>query len=170
MGFAGQYYITQEQLDALNEENRAQALLRAVLLDEDQIAAYGDLLQPIPDDRLVDFTQDTYAEDCAACRADAVQSFTATRTGFTAETNYDADRLVFFSVPYDDGFTATINGAPARLEKIDDGLMALRVPAGQASITCTYHTPGLRTGTTVSLSALAVYAVYLVVLKKKKKL
>ena len=48
--------------------------------------------------------------------------------------------------------------------------MALRVPAGQASITCTYHTLGLRTGTTVSLSALVVYAAYLVVLKKKKKL
>ena len=170
MGFAGQYYITQEQLDALNEENRAQALLRAVLLDEDQIAAYGDLLQPIPADRLTDFSQDAYAEDCAACRTGTVQSFTATRTGFTAETNYDSDRLVFFSVPYDDGFTATINGTPARLEKVDDGLMALRVPAGQASITCTYHTPGLRTGTTVSLAALVVYAAYLVVLKKKKKL
>ena len=72
MGFAGQYYITQEQLDALNEENRAQALLRAVLLDEDQIAAYGDLLQPIPDDRLTDFSQDAYAEDCAACRTGTV--------------------------------------------------------------------------------------------------
>ena len=43
-------------------------------------------------------------------------------------------------------------------------------PAGQASITCTYHTPGLRTGTTVSLATLVVYAAYLVVLKKKKKL
>ena len=46
--------------------------------------------------------------------------------------------------------------------------MALRVPAGQTSITCTYHTPGLRTGTIISLAALAVYGAYLVVLKKRK--
>lgn len=101
-------------------------------------------------------------------RAEAVENFTATRTGFTAETDYDTDRLVFFSVPYDDGFTAAINGEPAKIEKVDNGLMALRVPAGQTSITCTYHTPGLRTGTIISLAALAVYGAYLVVLKKRK--
>lgn len=76
--------------------------------------------------------------------------------------------LVFFSVPYDDGFTAAINGKTAKIEKVDNGLMALRVPAGQTSITCTYHTPGLRTGTIISLAALAVYGAYLVVLKRKK--
>ena len=168
MGFAQQYYVTADQLDQVGEDSRAQILLRAVLLDEDQIAAYGDLLQPIPDDRLTNCTQDTYAEDCTACRAEAVENFTATRTGFTAETDYDTDRLVFFSVPYDDGFTAAINGEPAKIEKVDNGLMALRVPAGQTSITCTYHTPGLRTGTIISLAALAVYGAYLVVLKRKK--
>ena len=168
MGFAQQYYVTADQLDQVDEDSRAQVLLRAVLLDEDQIAAYGDLLQPIPDDGLTNCTQDTYAEDCTACRAEAVENFTATRTGFTAETDYDTDRLVFFSVPYDDGFTAAINGEPAKIEKVDNGLMALRVPAGQTSITCTYHTPGLRTGTIISLAALAVYGAYLVVLKKRK--
>ena len=168
MGFAQQYYVTADQLDQVGEDSRAQILFRAVLLDEDQIAAYGDLLQPIPDDRLTNCTQDTYAEDCTACRAEAVENFTATRTGFTAETDYDTDRLVFFSVPYDDGFTAAINGKTAKIEKVDNGLMALRVPAGQTSITCTYHTPGLRTGTIISLAALAVYGAYLVVLKRKK--
>ena len=168
MGFAQQYYVTADQLDQVGEDSRAQVLLRAVLLDEDQIAAYGDLLQPIPDDRLTNCTQDTYAEDCTACHAEAVGNFTATRTGFTAETDYDTDRLVFFSVPYDDGFTAAINGKTAKIEKVDNGLMALRVPAGQTSITCTYHTPGLRTGTIISLAALAVYGAYLVVLKRKK--
>ena len=168
MGFAQQYYVTADQLDQVGEDSRAQILLRAVLLDEDQIAAYGDLLQPIPDDRLTNCTQDTYAEDCTACRAEAVENFTATRTGFTAETDYDTDRLVFFSVPYDDGFTAAINGKTAKIEKVDNGLMALRVPVGQTSITCTYHTPGLRTGAIISLAALAVYGAYLVVLKRKK--
>ncbi len=130
MGFAQQYYVTADQLDQVDEDSRAQVLSRAVLLDEDQIAAYGDLLQPIPDDGLTNCTQDTYAEDCTDCRAEAVENFTATRTGFTAETDYDTDRLVFFSVPYDDGFTAAINGEPAKIEKVDNGLMALRVPGG----------------------------------------
>ena len=169
MGFAARYYITQDQLDAADEADRAQLLLRAVVLTEDQIAEYGSLLAPLPQDKLGNCSQTTYPEDCAQDRAEAVRSFTATRTGFTAATNYTTDRLVFFSVPYDDGFTATVNGAPATVEKVDDGLMALRVPAGQATITCTYHTPGLRTSTAISLAGLALYAVYLVFLTKQRK-
>ena len=154
---------------SFDEDSRAQVLLRAVLLDEDQIAAYGDLLQPIPDDGLTNCTQDTYAEDCTACRAEAVENFTATRTGFTAETDYDTDRLVFFSVPYDDGFTATVNGEPATIEKVDDGLMAVCVPAGENEIEFTYHTPGLKVSATVSAVAIVVYGVYLGILRKKKR-
>lgn len=52
-------------------------------------------------------------------------SFTATRTGFTAQADLEAENLVLFSVPYDDGFTATVNGVPAEVEKVDNGLMAV---------------------------------------------
>ena len=34
MGFAQQYYVTADQLDQVDEDSRAQVLLRAVLLDE----------------------------------------------------------------------------------------------------------------------------------------
>ena len=169
MGFAARYYITQDQLDAADEADRAQLLLRAVVLTDEQIAEYGSLLAPLPQDKLGNCSQTTYPEDCAQDKANGVESFTATRTGFTATTNYTTDRLIFFSVPYDDGFTAAVNGSPVTVEKVDDGMMALRVPAGQASITCTYHTPGLRTSTAVSLAALALYAVYLVFLTKQRK-
>ena len=100
---------------------------------------------------------------------EAVENVAATRTGFTAETDYDTDRLVFFSVPYDDGFTATVNGEPATIEKVDDGLMAVCVPAGENEIEFTYHTPGLKVSATVSAVAIVVYGVYLGILRKKKR-
>ena len=86
------------------------------------------------------------------------KTFTATRTGFTAETDY-TDRLVFSVCPTSDGFTAAINGGIGQKSKrLDNGLMALRVPAGGAN---QHHLhlphPGLRTGFHhISLAALAV--------------
>ena len=123
MGFAYDYYVTQEQLDGVPEDERAQILLRALLLDDGQIARYGALLDPLPDDALADRSADTYAADCEARRAAAVPQFTTTRTGFTAHSCYDEPQLVFFSVPYDDGFTATVNGAPAAIERVDLSLI-----------------------------------------------
>ena len=95
--------------------------------------------------------------------------FTATRTGFTAKTAYDTDALVFFSVPYDDGFTATVNGVPAEVEKVDNGLMAVAAPAGHSEIVFTYHTAGLRQSVAVSAGAIVVYAVWVAVLHRKKR-
>ena len=150
MGFAYDYYVTQEQLDAVPEEERAQILLRALLLDDGQIARYGALLDPLPDEELADRSAETYAADCAARRAAALPQFT-------------------FSVPYDDGFTATVNGQPAAIERVDWGLMAVEVPAGDADITFTYHTPGLAPAAGICLAAWAVYAAYLFVHFVKRK-
>lgn len=169
MGFTYDYYVTQEQLETVPEEERAQILMRALLLDEDQLETYAGLLDPLPQEELEDRTAETYAEDCAARRAVAVADFTATRTGFTAKTDYQEEELVFFSVPYDAGFTATINGEPATIEKVDNGLMAVLVPAGEATIEFTYHTPGLALSAGISLAGVAVYAVYLLLLYRKRK-
>ena len=65
--------------------------------------------------------------------------------------------------------TATVNGQPADIEKVDNGLMAVRVPAGAADIVFTYHTPGLALSAGVSLAGLAVYAGYLLLLHFKRK-
>ena len=169
MGFTYEYYVTPEQLETVPQEERAQILMRALLLEEDQIETYAGLLEPLPEEELVRRDAETYAADCADRRASAVTSFTATDTGFTARTNYADQELVFFSVPWDAGFTATVNEVPAVVEKVDNGLMAILVPEGEAEIQCTYHTPGLGLSAGISLAGVAVYGVYILLLYRRRK-
>ena len=169
MGFTYDFYVTKAQLDTVPEKERAQILMRALLLDEEQIETYAGLLDPLPEEELEDRTANRYAEDCADRRAGGVVEFAANRSGFTAHTNYADQELVFFSVPYDDGFTATVNGVPAVIEKVDNGLMAVLVPAGDADIEFTYHTPGLALSARISLAGVAVYGVYLLFLHRTRK-
>ena len=169
MGFTYDFYVTADQLETVPEEERAQILMRALLLDEDQLDTYAGWLDPLPQAELEDRTADRYAADCADRRATSVENFTATNTGFTAHTHYAGEELVFFSVPYDDGFTATVNGEPVPIEKVDNGLMAIAVPAGDADIVCTYHTPGLALSVRISLAAVVIYGGYLLVLYRKRK-
>ena len=168
MGFTYDYYVTKQTYEASVKTLRSNLLMRALVLEDEDVAQYGQYLTELPDAMLDDLHYDSYTQDCADRRAHSCSVFQMNNAGFHAEITLDKANLVFFSVPYDDGFTAAINGEPAKIEKVDNGLMALRVPAGQTSITCTYHTPGLRTGTIISLAALAVYGAYLVVLKRKK--
>ena len=172
LGTAYDYYVTQEQLDTVPEDKRANVLMKAVLLDEEQISLYGANLKPLPEEALEQRTYEAYAADCAARREAGVTAFTATRTGFTAVCGYDRETLVLFPVPYDDGFSATVNGQPANIEKVDNGLMAVAVPGGvpEVRVEFTYHTKGLSLSAAVSAAAAAVYLVYLLWLRRKRNI
>lgn len=73
--------------------------------------------------------------------------------------------LMFFSVPYDEGWSAFVNGEQVLIEKANIGFMAVRVPTGNAVIRFEYNTPGLIEGGYISLSAAAVFIVYLIAVR-----
>ncbi len=63
-----------------------------------------------------------------------------------------------------DGWTATVDGAPARIEHADALVRAVKVPSGKHIIEMRYRTPGLRAGAIVSaLAWLALVAAWLLV-------
>ena len=65
----------------------------------------------------------------------ACSDFTYDSYGFTAHYTSDKERLVFFSVPYESGWTATVNGEPVDIENVNIGFMAVKVPAGTSGNT-----------------------------------
>ncbi len=160
LGLTFDYYITPDLFEQIPDEQRGNVLLKALLLTEEQAEAWSDTLQPLPESQLENCTWDAYVSDCDARRQSGVSGFTATADGFTAVADLEQQELVLFAVPYDDGFSATVNGQPADILLVDNGLMAVSVPAGHSDIVFTYRTPGLRLGAAVSAVALAVLAAY----------
>ena len=80
-------------------------------------------------------------------------------TRLTGTVTAPRDGLVFFSIPYDTGWTVTVDGVPAKTVAIDgtddDGAMlAARIAAGQHTVTLTYKAPGQTAGLIISLLSL----------------
>lgn len=170
MGFTYDYYITEESYETTVKNTRANLLMRALVLSEEDAETYGKYLEKLPDAKLDDLWYDTYVSDCADRRASACSSFQMTNSGFHAEITLKKDDLVFFSVPYDDGFTAYVNGKEADIVRVDEGLMAVLAPAGENTIDFVYQADGYSLASKVSLAALAAFALYAgyFVWKKKK--
>ena len=170
MGFTYDYYITEESYETTVKNTRANLLMRALVLSEEDAEAYGKYLEKLPDAKLDDLWYDTYVSDCADRRASACSSFQMTNSGFHAEIMLKKDDLVFFSVPYDDGFTAYVNGKETEVIRVDEGLMAVLAPAGENTIDFVYQADGYSLASKVSLAALAVFVLYAgyFVWKKKK--
>lgn len=171
MGFTYDYYITEESYETTIKNTRANLLMRALVLSEEDAETYGKYLKKLPDAKLDDLWYDTYVSDCADRRASACSTFQMTNSGFHAEITLKKDNLVFFSVPYDDGFTAYVNGKEADIVWVDEGLMAVLAPAGENTIDFVYQADGYSLASKVSLAALAVFVLYAgyFVWKKKKR-
>ena len=169
MGFTYDYYVTEATYEASIKTLRSNLLLRALVLTDDDVAQYGKYLTELPDAMLNDLHYDSYTQDCADRRAHSCSVFQMNNAGFHAEITMDKPNLVFFSVPYDDGFTAYVNGEKTDILRVDEGLMAVLCPAGASSIDFVYQADGLSASRVVTAVAIPVWVVYVACFVRRKR-
>ena len=140
------------------------ALLKAIVLEDDAIIRNQDILTQAPVDSFR-YSEEDYFQDCLNRKTDTCSTFTRDNYGFTATYTASArDELVFFSVPWEAGWSATVNGEEAVIEKVNVGFMAVRVPANtESTIRFNYTTPGLKAGALMTGVFLLLFIAYLCV-------
>ena len=170
-GFTYDEYITEKQFNDCSESNRHLLLLKAMVLTDEQAEKYGDILKHHSDTKDYNYTQDEYFSDCENRKKLTCSSIEFNNSSFTAKiTTGNSDELVFFSIPYESGWSATVNGQPTDIEKVNVGFMAVKVPANQTStIVFNYKTPGLTAGIVVSGVSVVIFVAYMVFWKVPKR-
>lgn len=169
MGFTYDYYVTEATYQTSIKTLRSNLLMRALVLTDEDVAQYGKYLTELSEDMLNDLHYDSYTQDCADRRAHSCSVFQMNNAGFHAEITLDKTNLVFFSVPYDDGFTAYVNGEKADILRVDEGLMAVLCPAGASSIDFVYQATGLSASRVVTAVAIPVWVVYVAYFVRRKR-
>ena len=172
-GFYFDKYITEEQYYSLDEDARHLLLMKAIVLNDEQVKKFGSMMTHIVDVKTLKYDEKSYKIDCAQLKDNVCSSFEYGKSSFTASITPPAgkDRLVFFSIPYENGWSAEVNGQPAEIEKVDIGFMAVRVTGGATSnIVFKYKTPGLDIGLIVTGVSIVLYVIYLIISKKKNLL
>ena len=169
MGFTYDYYVTEATYEASIKTLRSNLLLRALVLEDEDVEKYSSYLTELPDALLDDLHYDSYTQDCADRRAHSCSVFQMNNAGFHAEITMDKPNLVFFSVPYDDGFTAYVNGEKTGILRVDEGLMAVLCPAGTSSIDFVYQAAGLSASRVVTAVAIPVWVVYVAYFVRRKR-
>ncbi len=169
MGFSYDYYLTKTEVSELSDYQRQYAMLSALVIEDEDEAVFSGLLQPY-DATVLRRNEFNYEEACLTLIDDSASDFEYTSTGFISHTNYDESEFVFFSVPYEDGFTATVNGEITPIYKVNIGFMAVQVPAGEnVTIQFYYSTPGLNVGIMLTVFAVVVLIPYVYISNKSKK-
>lgn len=168
MGFTYDKYIDSAHFKEVPPQFKHLALMEAMVisnLDDMFEAAATGLQQTF--ERDFDYTLEEFYENYESRMSLTCYDFERDSKGFQAkiDTN-DKDEYVFFSVPYDNGWSATVNGEKAEIMRANYGFMAVKVPANQTStIRFDYHTPGILYGAFVSALCIVLLLIYLAAIK-----
>lgn len=185
MGFTYDSYITMDNLTLAQESDRSLLLMRAIGLDDEQVEKYGYLFtdgsygtystsENDDGEETETFTYpaisyEEYVKDATNRRRNASYNVTAGASGLVSNILLDKESMVFYSIPYDKGFSATVNGEPVEVLKVSSGMTAVVAPAGDNEIVFTYRTPGFRLGIVITLLCFAILIAYVVWFRMKKK-
>lgn len=159
MGFAYDAYITRDAFNDATNSNRVKMLLKGIVLEDEDVKKYSDILPELNTEQ-ADFSYEEYTDDVAERRLQSAYYFEKDTRGFTSKIDLNSENLVFFSVPYEKGWSATVNGEPAEIIRVNIGFMAVRCPEGECEIRFNYMTPGLIPGLIISAVGILILVGY----------
>lgn len=165
-GFSYDAYMSYDDCDVYEDSERAKLMLKAILLTDEQIEKYGYMYESLiqyyenPENNPA-LNHEVLAVECQKRNATSATRFETGKNSFCATVERDKETLVFFSIPYDEGWTAYVNGKQVDIEKVNVGFMAVPVKAGSSEIVFEYTTPGLKEGIIISVCSAALLVIYL---------
>ena len=146
----------------LRREKLGDTFLSAAVLSE---ADWKDLSALLPEGD--PFDDRPWQEKAQALRDHSGSRFSPSADGFMVQIEAEAPGLLVVTIPYDKGFTAAVDGQPAKILPCDLSFMAVYVGEGPHEVVFSYHTRGLREGIVLSLTAAA--ALFLIELYRRKE-
>lgn len=160
VGLVYDSFITREQFESTGEHLRARLLHRAVLVEPDDERNISKIIDPLPKSGQSNLSQDRYELDVKELGGRAASKIWPDKRGFTSEIISTAEGIAFYSVPYDKGWSATVNGIETTALKVNGGFLGVPVSQGYNTIRFDYIAPGLILGAVCSGAGIIILAVY----------
>ena len=170
IGFTYAYYVTQERFLQIPVEKRAWVMCKALVVHEEDVDKLVGM-QPLTDSQIDAVSEQDAVAELENRRRESSSSFSRDNRTFTADIHCREETMAFFSVTYDEGWSATVNGEAVPSVK-SSGLMAVPVSGGDNHIVFHYTPPGGTAGivlTAVSVLGLGVYWTLSRYLAKRKQ-
>lgn len=152
--------ISEESLKELcTEENREELLGEAIALEDGTEIGDASEIQTLKSKE-----QET-AEQNSSVTLDAPQKDSVV----TGSVHAEADGYALFMIPYEKGWSLTIDGEKAELLRGDIGFLACEVSEGDHTILLTFEAPGLKAGTIGSVLFWILFAQSRLLIIRKNK-
>ena len=110
---------------------------------------------------------DNYPEQAEKLRQDSLKNVVLVTNELSGTIDVTGNKVLCVTVPYENGWTAYVDGQETEILKANYTFMGLKLSEGHHQIVFKYHVPYLAEGIIVSFASLFVTAVIIVVQKRR---
>ena len=169
LGFAYEQVLDETSFKTLSPAQKDIYLMKGFVAADDD----NELLSGFKKFNLADTalppTLDQYFQNVALLRKDSLHITSFKESDIKGDITLAAPGMLFFSIPYDEGWTAKINGTETKLHLIDCGLTGLKLPAGKSSVELSFEPRLMKKGGIISLFSILVFIGILVIERRSRK-
>lgn len=141
----------------------------------DKISVYAELKQGQSGSARVyvyKLNKDVFEAGYEAVSRDVMTTTECTESSMEGTISVSEDGLFYTSIPYEEGWTATVDGEEVEITPVGNSLLAFNLSKGEHTIRLTYYPKGFWIGVAVSsicVLAFACICLYVYVFRKRSK-
>jgi uncharacterized membrane protein YfhO len=158
MGVAYDAYMMQSDFSRLDSEHKQIALLKSVIIPDGLASELSTMTRLLGSDLPTGtYSVNELANDTDKLKSNSFHLNSFSNNRIDGEINTKIKQLVFFSFPFDNGWSAKVNGNDATILMVDGGLSAVLVGPGKNAIRLHYFPPFVKKGLYLTLLGLLIF-------------
>jgi len=157
LGFSYGSYITHKDFQKLSNLQKYIVLHKAFVIDENNGINLSALSEFQLKDTVQNYSWDEYGKDIAILKKDTLKIIEHSQNIIKGKITLDKKKMLFFSIPFDKGWSASIDGSTIKPLLINIGFTGLLVDKGEHNIELSYTPLYFRLGAVISLIAIIIY-------------
>ena len=169
LGITYETYMTKSEYQKIALEDRALAMIKTLVVPDELETEVSEVLRKYSVEEDGAICSENKKSDINEHLKECSEVFRRSKHGFFSTIQSNESKYAFYSVPYDRGWRATVNGKKVEIMDVN-GLMAVPIEKGDNEIRFIYEVPMLKIGVGVSLISIMFLLVGILIEVKKKRL
>ena len=171
LGFTYDKIIGEDEFKKLSPTQKDFCLLRATIISNEHKAVFGSFKPFNLSDTAAPVTFDNYLAYVNERKADKFIISKFSDNNIIGSLNANESKVLFFSIPFDEGWSVKVNNQDAKLYRINAGLTGLPINKGANKVELIFEPRLKAKGAAISIAALICFAGLLIMsfIRRRKK-
>lgn len=156
-GFTYDKTIGEDEFKKLSPSQKDFAILRACVVGNEDKQIFSSVKAFNAADTALPVTFDNYLLYVNALKKDNFTMTKFSENNIIGNVNVNEAKILFFTIPFDEGWKATVNGSDAKLYRLNCGLTGLLIQKGGNTVELTFTPRYKKMGAMVSLVSLLIF-------------